>query len=718
MKAFSDFVLRHKALVVVFWAVVMVAGGIASGQLNDKFKEELNFPGQDGYKANQEIVKKYGNGGAANPLIPIIEVDEGDIRENAQLVSSFGVALDGLSAQGVRAVSYPQTQDESFITNDGKAMFAIIAMPMLYDPVAREELVENITTQIQSQLPNNVVVRSTGLEELATSKVGGEESSSGALIETLVGAGGALVILLFVFASFMAIVPLIVAAVSILTTFLAIYGIALFTDVSAIVQFIISLIGLGIAIDYSLLVVTRWREERAKGLNKVAATHEAMRTAGRSVIFSGAAVATGLLVLVLLPVPFLRSLGVGSVLIPLFSVLVSLTLLPALLATIGDKLDWPRLRKEQKPSRIWTKWAHGVVRRPALATLAALALLAPLIVAAFTMQLGQTPSDSLNKTGTARQALSTLQDNGVPSGVLTPIEVLVPRDVPVNEVVDELQSMDGVHAVLLPQQWQRTDVALVEVIPKEETMTTDGRELVNRVAGTMKPFEGVMVGGSGAMLIASIDSIYGNFPLMLGLISVITFVLLVRAFRSIVLALQAIIVNLLSIGAAYGVLVLIWQEGFGSELIWDIEALGSVTSWVPLITFAFLFGLSMDYQVFLLSRMREQYDQSGSTTDAIVTGLGRIGRLVTCAALILFLAFMSMAALPEVDLKVMATGMGAAILLDATVIRMLLVPALTALMGRWNWWLPAKVARILRVSASTPITAASAATDDQPVLAR
>ncbi|NUS74402.1 MAG: MMPL family transporter, partial [Corynebacteriales bacterium] len=371
----------------------------------------------------------------------------------------------------------------------------------------------------------------------------------------------------------------------------------------------------------------------------------------------------------------------------------------------GDKLDWPRLRKEKKASAVWTRWATGVVRRPWLSTVAALVVLVPLGVVAFTMQLGYTPSDSLNQSGEARAALTTLESHGVPTGVLTPIEVLIPAGQDADAIAGELRDLDGVFAVLTTEAWQRDGATLVQVLPTVETMTTDGRDVVENVQGAMDQFSGVRVGGSGALLIADINSTYGTFPLMLALIALITFVMLVRAFRSIVLALQAIVVNLLSIGAAYGVLVLVWQEGYGSEQIWGVAALGSVTTWVPLMTFAFLFGLSMDYQVFLLSRMREQYDETGSTSDAIVTGLGRIGRLVTCAALILFLAFMSMAAIPEVDVKVMATGMGAAILLDATIIRMLLVPALTAITGRWTWWLPSWAAKALFVA---PSPAASA----------
>ena len=210
----------------------------------------------------------------------------------------------------------------------------------------------------------------------------------------------------------------------------------------------------------------------------------------------------------------------------------------------------------------------------------------------------------------------------------------------------------------------------------------------------------VSLGGLAAQNEDFINAVYGNFPLMIALIALITFVLLARAFRSLLLPLKAVVLNVISVGAAWGVLALVWQRGHGSSLIWGISATGSITAWIPLMVFAFLFGLSMDYEVFILARMREEYDATGSTDTAVVRGIGRTGRLVTSAALILFLAFVSLASGPATEIKVLATGLAAGILLDATVIRALLVPAVISLFGRWNWWLPHLPARLLRVEPS------------------
>jgi putative drug exporter of the RND superfamily len=255
-----------------------------------------------------------------------------------------------------------------------------------------------------------------------------------------------------------------------------------------------------------------------------------------------------------------------------------------------------------------------------------------------------------------------------------------------------------VHGAVAPDgpEWRRDGTAIVEVVP-----TVEGQDNIAEVRDAAHAVgSDVRVGGQPAANQDFIDAVYGSFPLMIALIAVTTFILLARAFRSLLLPLKAILLNILSIGAAWGVLVLVWQKGYGSEFIWGIDATGSIPSWLPLMIFAFLFGISMDYEVFILSRMREEYDRTGSTSTAVVSGLGRTGRLVTSAALILFLAFTSMASGPGTDLKMFATGLAAGILLDATVIRALIVPAVISLMGRWNWWLPPGPAKLLRVEPS------------------
>jgi RND superfamily putative drug exporter len=251
--------------------------------------------------------------------------------------------------------------------------------------------------------------------------------------------------------------------------------------------------------------------------------------------------------------------------------------------------------------------------------------------------------------------------------------------------------------------WRVGGTAVIAALPTADASSPEGQATtaaIRTVAARIAP--PVLTAGMAAGIIDQEHALYGAFPLMLAALAAITFIVLARAFRSLILPAKAVLANLISVGAAYGVLVLVWQDGYGSDAIWGLPATGAITAWIPLFVFAFLYGLSMDYEVFLLSRMREEYDRTGSTTEAVVTGIGRTGRLVTSAALILFLAMAALASAPITFLKVFASGIGAGILLDATVVRSLLVPALVSLFGQWNWWMPAWAAKLLRIKQLEP----------------
>jgi RND superfamily putative drug exporter len=430
---------------------------------------------------------------------------------------------------------------------------------------------------------------------------------------------------------------------------------------------------------------------------------EAMNHAGRAVVFSGLTVAIGLLSMIVLPVPMLRSVGYGGVLVPLMSVAVAITLLPVILATVGPRLDWPRLRTERRASRVFSAWARGVYRHRWLAALAGLGILTALMLPALSLHLGEPGSSAQATSGPAHATLVTLTDGGVPSGVLTPAEVLTSSGggAPA-AVAAEAARVPGVYAAVAPAtpDYQRNGTSIVTVIPAAESSLPSGQATIATLEHTLLSRPHVIgIGGDGASLIDFDHAVYGDFPLMLAIISVATFLLLTRAFRSVLLAAKAVVFNLISLAAAYGVLTWVWQDGHGSHALWGIPATGAITMWVPLMVFAFLFGLSMDYEVFILTRIREAYDASGDARHAVTEGLGRTGRLVTSAAAILMLSFLSMSTGPQTDLKILATGLGAGIGIDALVVRCLLVPALVALFGRANWWLPTPMARLLRIPA-------------------
>ena len=708
MPAITRFVLRHKALVTLFWVVVAAVGVMTISGTTHRMTNDFAMPGQ-AFKVDNQIASQYGNGGSQAPYLPVITVPAGQKVTDPAVARTTGRAFAAVAGAipGVRIADYATTHDPAFVTRDGRSTFALVYTAPV-DGFAGPSLGPALEHAVTSAAPAGWHVGVTGSALLADGAQPAKSKGTGIMAEAMIGSVGALAILALVFASFLAVLPLLIGGVSVLATFLVVGGLTEITGVSQIVEFLIALIGLGVAIDYSLLVVSRWREERAAGRCNADAVTEAMTHAGRAVVFSGLTVAIGLLSMVVLPVPMLRSVGYGGVLVPLVSVVVSVTLLPVILATIGPRLDWPRLRTERRASRVFSAWARGVYRHRWLAALAGLGILAALMLPALSLHLGEPGSSAQATSGPAHDALVTLTDGGVPSGVLTPAEVLTSSPGSAGTVAASAARVPGVYAAVAPgtPDYQRDGTAIVTVIPVAESSVPAGQTTVAALEQSLLGRPHVVgIGGDGAALIDFDHAVYGDFPLMLAIIGVATFLLLTRAFRSVLLAAKAVVFNLISLAAAYGVLTWVWQDGHGSGAVWGIPATGAITMWVPLMVFAFLFGLSMDYEVFILTRIREAYDTSGDARHAVVEGLGRTGRLVTSAAAILMLSFLSMSTGPQTDLKILATGLGAGILIDAVVIRCLLVPALVALFGRANWWLPSSLARLLRIPAAAALVA-------------
>jgi putative drug exporter of the RND superfamily len=709
VSSLTRWVLAHKRIVVLVWLSLMAAGVAAAGPAADALTPGYSVPGKEGWETNVAITARYGDtGGMTAPLVPVVTLPEGKSVDDEGVRSELVVIDDRLreALPGSRIASFASTGDRTFVSDDGRTVFAL-AYPRP-DPSSQwgeaPEAAKAAARALEGVTVAGAPVRLTGIDALQEES-GADNGGTSVLVEVLLGGFGALLVLVFVFGSFLALVPLLIAFVAIMTCWVPVLLLAEMTEVSPAVQFLVALIGLGVAIDYSLLVVTRWREERSRGASGEAAVQKAMETAGSAVVFSGITVAIGLLALVALPIPFLRSIGYGGMLIPLVSVAVAITLLPVVLVKAGSRLDWPHRRTDASASRLWTRWAEGVARRRWLAAGGGLAVLAALVFASADLRLGIHDADTLANSGDAKQALVALEDAGIGEGALLPHEILIEGTTDPGQVAERLRALDGIHGAVAPDSpdWRRDGTALVDVVPIADSGTDEGDAVLASVRETAHALgPDVRVGGQPASTADFIDAVYGSFPLMIALIALTTFILLARAFRSLLLPAKAILLNILSVAAAWGALLLIWQKGYGSDLIWDIEATGSIPSWIPVLVFAFLYGLSMDYEVFILSRMREEYDRTGSTETAVIRGIGRTGRLVTSAALILFLAFVALASGPGSELKMIASALAIGILLDATVVRALIVPAVITLMGRWNWWLPRWPARLLRVPPSLP----------------
>jgi RND superfamily putative drug exporter len=721
MERLAHFVLRHRRLIIIGWLVAMLAGGFAAGKATERLTVDFSLPGQQGYETSKKVLDIYGNGGPTGnpPEIVVVTAPEGqDITTRLDEVRGVMSKINQAVPQS-RMVDYSSYADPSLITADKRTIWGFVygkefesftdKLPSQYiAPIVKEE-------NERSDLEWHV----TGYNTLAQG-TGEETEQPSLLMDTLFAGAGALVVLLFLFASFLAFVPLLIAAVAILNTFTLLWITTYLMDVSFVVQFLIGLIGLGVAIDYSLLLVTRWREERHRGRENHDAVVVAMKHAGHAVAASAGTVAISLCALLVIPVPLLQSMGIGGMMIPIMSTIVVLTLLPALLGGIGPRVDFPRIRKEGTPSRFWHAWGRGVVKHRWIAAGVAGAIITALFLPIFSMNIGMARTESLATGGTAVEALNRLKDNGVPAGVVSPMEILVQGPnaaASAQQVVDAVKAVPGVSAVIAPDlpSWRVGDSILIDVLPTKETVDSNEAGVVDDVLAAVKDIpEVVGISGTGPTIQDYLEAVYGNFPLTLALIAIVTFILLVRTFRSILLPLKAVLLNVISVGATFGATVLFWQKGMGSDEIFDIEATGAVTFWVPLMIFAFLFGLSMDYEVFILSRMREEYDRTGDTNAAVIEGLARTGRLVTGAALILFLSFIALAGSPGTEIKVLATALGVGILLDATVVRALMVPALVSLFGKWNWWMPAWVGKVLFIKEPAPAAHLIPAQPDGP----
>ncbi|MDT4938266.1 MAG: putative drug exporter of the superfamily, partial [Pseudonocardiales bacterium] len=391
MGRWAEWVLRHRRWVILFWIAVILVGGGLSQKVNNRLTVDFSLPGQPGTDTANKIQSLLGNGGFTSPYLVTVTMPAGKTvtGNEAAVQQAFGAVDGSVPTQQLRVVDEANTGDKTaFRTKDDRTAYAMVFWRFDHSPNAKL-LTDPIKAAVSKASPAGATVGVTGEDVLASGDSGG---GPGVLGEVLLGAVGALAVLAFVFASFLALLPLMVAAASILATFLLLLPITYATHVSFIVEFLIALIGLGVAIDYSLLFVTRWREERDHGRDNHDAVVVAMQTAGRAIVFSGVTVAIGLLALITLPVPFMRSMGYGGALIPLASVLTTLTFTPAILGGIGPKLDWPKIRHENRASRAWSRWAALVVKRRWIAAGLAVAVLAVLTGSLFGIKIGQSSS--------------------------------------------------------------------------------------------------------------------------------------------------------------------------------------------------------------------------------------------------------------------------------------------------------------------------------------
>jgi putative drug exporter of the RND superfamily len=704
-------VIRYRWAVVGTWAVILVASLLAMSGLSDLLTNRFSLPGTDTARAEQILEDHFGQKtvgsfwivvegepGSAEQLVPeVIDAARraADVLPTGQLASAQPVSDSVVS---VLITSNLEPADAKGYTDEMRTAAGDISGAELY--VSGQAAIEHDLDPVFAH----------------DLKVG----------ELFIAIPIAFLILVFVFGTLAFVIPLLFAAAAIPATLGIVWIFANFMELTTYLQNLVMLIGLGIAIDYSLLVVYRYREELRKGGTKEDALVRTMNTAGRAVVFSGTAVGIGLALMLFMPLPFMRGFGIGGFAIPLVSIVAALTILPVLLYFLGAKLDRVRLipkrvaERREAEQNMWVRLSRSIQRRPLAFATATTVLLLVLATPVLALELGPGSNKGIPQDLEGVQGLNVISD-AVGDGALAPTALVIDTgraggadSREVEEAVQRLETAlradPEVAAVNFsytggPQFVDQSRRYLhMDVTGKSEYGSPAALEFVDRLRGDIVPAAGfpqstdLYAGGGPPSGVDFLDMTYGAFPwLVLGVL-VLTYILLLRAFRSLLLPLKAIVLNLLSIAAAYGLLVLFFKWG-GADAV-GLISFDQIEGWIPVFIFAMVFGLSMDYEVFLVSRMREEWDAGKSNAESVALGLAKTGRIVTAAGAVMFAAFMGFVAGSIVGLQQFGFGLAVAILLDVTIVRALLVPSAMELFGRWNWWLPENVARVLRVKPS------------------
>jgi RND superfamily putative drug exporter len=713
--------MRLRWPIVFVWLVVLIAGFWASSRLSALQSNVFSVPGTDSEHVRSVLQKHFGDrsDGAFTVVFRVPDSADPATRTRLQGVLDRAAAVVPTGRGTALVAAGPDVLYGNVITtlNLAKAKgHADDLLRAVRKPAAAQAYVTGAPA-IQNDLD----------------PVFSKDLQKGESIALPI----ALVVLLLVFGlSWAVTIPLLFAASTVFGTLSIVYVIAHFITTPTYVTNLVFLIGLGIAIDYSLLIVYRFREELAHGLEVDAAVLRTMQTAGRAVMVSGATVAIGLALLMFMPLPFIRAIGIGGFLLPIVSILAAATLQPALLSIYGrrgtrrvpvaaflrDRFHLP-VRAAPEPNdvehRFWARTARSIMRRKWRYLIAAFALLLALAVPVAWLQLTPGAQSGIPQSPQSVRGLNVLQ-KALGPGAIAPAQVLVDTgraggvsapavQVSIARLVGGLRADPEVAAAYFLPGGRFVDrsgrYAQVIVATRHEYGSEAAQSFVHRLRGTLIPgaqFPAsvqVQAGGAPPQGVDFLHVAYGAFPWLVLAVLVLTYLLLMRAFRSLILPLKAVLLNLLSVAAAYGALVVVFRFGLGKEAL-GLYQFPQIEGWIPIFLFAMLFGLSMDYEVFLVSRMREEWDATHDNGQAVALGLERTGRIITAAAAIMVAAFCGFLAGSIVGLQEFGAGLAVAVLLDATIVRAVMVPALMAIMGAYNWWLPAPLARVVRVRPS------------------
>ena len=684
------------ALVGVVFAVVWGTGVFSQLQTAGGFVA----PGSESQTADNLAMSTFGRDAGD---VVVLYSSPHQVVQSPKFRAAVTTTLASLPQSDVASTTtYWSSGSSRLISASGHETYAVVelagptdaARQDSYDRIKSNLRAPGLTTRVGGLVPTNETISTQTTKDIRTA-----ESLSFPVL---------LILLLLIFGSLTAAgLPLAIGAVGILGSFTALRVLTLFTSVSIFSANITTILGLGLAIDYGLFMVSRFREELRGGVSVEDAVARTMATAGRTVAFSGVTVAIALASLVLFPETFLRSMGYGGVLTVVVDMVAALTVMPALLSLLGPKVNSLRIRPAVAKAPVplengaWYHLALRVMRRPAVYSALIVAVLLVLGSPFLRIAWGGSDATVLPTSAGPRVVTETLTRD-FPGNPTAPIEALVRFSAPIADdsaqrveleaYTHSLRHVSGVTAATVTGI--RGDVARVDLAYSPGPNSSSAGAIVAHVRDIGAPTGAVaLVGGQTAQLVDTLSSLSHTLPLMLAVVVVATFVMLFLAFGSVVLPLKAIVMNVLSLSVMYGVLVWVFQEGHLSGLL-DFTPNGTINPTMPILLFAIMFGLSMDYEVFLLSRIREHYLATGDNAAAIATGLQRTGGIITSAALLLIVVVGPFALSSVTFTKMMGVGMLVALVIDATVIRMLLVPATMKLLGDRNWWAPPPLRRL------------------------
>jgi RND superfamily putative drug exporter len=696
----AAFSARHRALVIGVWLVLLVGLGVGSHAIGAKYSSSAQVAGSDSAAANDVMGRSFSKElSDASPIV--FHTDTGKLTdaEHRNVVEASVTELS--QADNVASVSDPFAKGSATVSKDGKTAYATMVPSTALGDLSVQQAEKILDTAQEPANGSSVQVEAGG--QLGT-KVSKPETKT----SEMVGIAAAMLILVLVFGTVTAM--LIPIAVAIFGLFCGLSLVSLLGHLVAVPDVaptVATMIGLGVGIDYSLFIVTRARAARHEGMTMPDAIGHAASTSGSAVAFAGATVVIALLSLAVSGVSLITVLGQASAIVVVVAVLASMTLLPALLGLCGDGIERLRIGRDKRPtlghSSYWQRWGERLSRRPGVFALVSLLVLLTLASPVKGLELGLTDQASAPTSTTSRQAYDLMTDafgagsNGslLVAADLGTQKATGPNDPRLVKLHDDLAASGGAQAVGSPQVSKDGTAALITVVPKGAPTSDATRDLVNEARDTIIPASGVdaHVGGSTAQQLDLAALIAKRLPLIIAVVVGLSMLLLLVAFRSAILPLQAALVNLLAVGAAYGIVTAVFQEGHGAGAI-GLDGAIPIVSYVPMMMFAILFGLAMDYQVFLASRVREEVDAGKSPRRAVIDGLAGTGKVIASAAAIMVAVFASFIINGDPTVKEFGVGLASAILIAGSMVCVLL-PAVMLLMGRRTWWLPNWMDRIL-----------------------